>query len=109
MLDINQIREITKINDEKNQEDDKMFLEWKQLKEAKEAEKIIIKLNRVIKKAAKQGKYEALYEVKKPLTNDQGFIIKKYFSDKGYIIKFENFYFYHQIVSVFITISWKEN
>lgn len=108
MLDINQIREITKINDEKNQEDDKMFLEWKELKEAKEAEKIIIKLNRVIKKAAKQGKYEALYEVKKPLTNDQGFIIKKYFSDKGYIIKFENFYFYHQIVSVFITISWEE-
>lgn len=85
-----------------------MFLEWKELKEAKEAEKIIIKLNRFIKKAAKQGKYEALYEVKKPLTNDQGFIIKKYFSDKGYIIQFENFYFYHQIVSVFITISWEE-
>lgn len=107
-MDINKIREITKINDEKNQEDHKMFLEWTQLKEAKEAEKIIIKLNKCIKKAAKKGKYEALYEVKKPLTNDQGFIIKHYFTDKGYSIRFENFYFYHQIVNVFITISWRE-
>ena len=106
MVGIDKIREITKINDKKNQEDDKMFLEWKQLKEA---EKIIIKINKRIKKAAKKGKYEALYEVKKPLTDDQGFIVKQYFSNKGYIIKFENFYFYHQIISVFITISWKEN
>ena len=30
MVGIDKIREITKINDKKNQEDDKMFLEWKQ-------------------------------------------------------------------------------
>lgn len=108
-MDINKIREITKINDEKNQEYHKMVLEWKHLKEAKEVEKIIIKLNKLIKKAAKKGKYATLYEVRHPLTEDQGFIINKYFSDKGYSIKLENFYFYHQIISVFITISWKEN
>lgn len=109
MIEINKIREITKINDGKNSEKHKRFLEWKQLQGAKEAEKIIVELNKNIKKAAKKGKYEMLYEVEKPLTDDQGFIIRHYFEDKGYSIKFENFYFYHQIVSVFITISWKEN
>lgn len=83
-MDINEIREITKINAEKRDAKNRKEAERRSIREAKYAEKYIAKSNRLILKAAKKGFHCLSIHPKKSLTDSQCWIIKRYFEDAGY-------------------------
>ena len=85
-MEINKIKEITKIGADKKLTRLQKFIEKKELREAKKAERLIVRLNALILKRAKKGEDILRYDSKIILTNDQWLVISKYFSNKGYFV-----------------------
>lgn len=86
MVEIDEIREITRKNELINNDRLQRRFEKQERIEAKNTQKIIAKINKRILKTAKQGEYKLWYEPKILLTNRQYFDIMEYFRKEGYSI-----------------------
>lgn len=106
-LNIEDLRIISKKNIEKNNIKIQKFAKYLLKRDEKQTKRIILKLNKLIYRNAKNGEFTMWHNFGCRLTNEQLNLIKIHFEEQGYLVIIHE----HPFIAPSIYIKWieKEN